>query len=412
MNYNLNLTERNYESYPIVIIPTNIIDNFTKEIHYTEILIFLGERYYPAKSKVYQGSRIDFFGDNSSKSFTLGEYLNLENGDYNFMFGDFYYSNPYKSEYKLPVRPKKYKYVDVDRNNNFFIFLNILVNFIIFSIIRNFYSINESLFVLLSFFVITGVLILLGLFKQKVSEKIDLEDHEYKKNVDDFLEKVDIVTKKVIHDFINYKSKKLQIVETNREVVEKEIYLQLLKPFYESKPISVISSKGRTELFFLEKLYKYFDHQISVDKVPNIGNNPFQPDFLLICDNTGFHLSIEIDEPYSVENGKPIHHNRTNDKKRDDFFEEINWGVIRFSEKQIIQHSEECCKLIKKILDCIVNKQTVLIHNIDPDKKWNYEEALIMSNTNYRNSYLPEKMKIQIRYIKKDKYFDEFDLPF
>ena len=119
MNYNLNLTERNYESYPIVIIPTNIIDNFTKEIHYTEILTFLGERYYPAKSKVYQGSRIDFFGDNSSKSFTLGEYLNLENGDYNFMFGDFYYSNPYKSEYKLPVRPKKYKYVDVDRNNNF-----------------------------------------------------------------------------------------------------------------------------------------------------------------------------------------------------------------------------------------------------------------------------------------------------
>jgi hypothetical protein len=412
MNHNLDLTERNYKSYPIVIIPNKIVEGFTKEIHYEEILSFLDETYYPAKPIVFRDMRFNFFGNEKSEDFSLGQYLNLEKGDYNFMYGDFYYSNPFIPEYKLPNRPSKYKYIYVERNNNFLIGLNILINVIFFFILKNYYPLSTSLYVLLGLLSTTLVLFLLEVFKQKVSEKIKLDDEDYKNIVADFEAKVDVVANKVVNDFADYKMKKLRIVEANRELVERKIYDQLLKPIYPAITFSPISSKGRSELFFLGILYKFFDSQISVDIVPNVGNNPYQPDFLLICNKSGFHLSIEIDEPYSVENGKPIHHERTNDEKRDDFFEQINWGIVRFSEKQIIENPDECCNLIKNIINCVYTKNHILTHTIIPDRKWNYEEALIMSNTNYRNSYLPDNMKIQIRSDKAENSIDDFDLPF
>ncbi len=171
--------------------------------------------------------------------------------------------------------------------------------------------------------------------------------------------------------------------------------------------------KGRMELFFLEKLHDYFGERISIDVIPNKQKNSYQPDYLLICEKTDFHLAIEIDEPYSVENGKPIHHDRSNDKKRNVFFEKINWGIIRFSEKQIVENHNECCSFINDVLQCIQNKQRIFSHKVKPDRKWSYEESLIMSNNNYRNTYLPNNMKVVIRDKSNDNDIDEeFILPF
>jgi hypothetical protein len=132
----------------------------------------------------------------------------------------------------------------------------------------------------------------------------------------------------------------------------------------------------------------------------------------LICKETNFHIDIEIDEPSSVDNGKPIHHDRTNDEESDLFFEEINWGIIRFTERQIIENSEECISLIQNVLNAINIKHNYFEHNVPLEKKWSYEEALIMSNNGFRSTYLPSHMKVNIQYKKANDYFDDDDLQF
>lgn len=188
-------------------------------------------------------------------------------------------------------------------------------------------------------------------------------------------------------------------ISENYDEVSKLLFVRQVKSFVGVQKIKQNGNRGKSELFFLTKLYSKFSSQINVDVVPKDGMNPFQPDFVLICNETGFHIDIEIDEPYSASNGIPIHHDRSTDENRNSFFEEINWGVIRFTERQIIQNSSACCELIDNVLFSIkTGKFKNIMHTLDVENKWNYEEALIMSNNNYRNTYLPNNMKVNISY--------------
>lgn len=209
--------------------------------------------------------------------------------------------------------------------------------------------------------------------------------------------------------------KEKKIIDTelknNYESLSKNIYLSKLKPSESVIKINTNNSRGRLELMFLEKLYSVFGNQIIVDCLPNFEGVKYRPDFVIISKNSGLIIDVEIDEPYSVEQGIPIHHDRSNDNDRNNFFTSLNWVVIRFSEKQIATQLNECCDLITKTIQAIENKTTVFTSDLNPDKSWTYEQALIMSNTNYRNEYLPENMKVKIKFNNsKNEDFDE--LPF
>ena len=108
----------------------------------------------------------------------------------------------------------------------------------------------------------------------------------------------------------NYEIEK-KIVETkiraNYDEVSNSLYINQLKSFVGVQKLKQNDNRGKSELFFLTKLHSKFKNQINVDVVPKVGMNPFQPDFVIICNETGFHIDIEIDEPYSVNNGIPIH---------------------------------------------------------------------------------------------------------
>lgn len=112
--------------------------------------------------------------------------------------------------------------------------------------------------------------------------------------------------------------------------------------------------------------------------------NPFFPDFLIIDEELGIYIDIEIDEPYSFDTGDLIHHNKSNDIKRDYFFTENCWIVIRFSENQILSQPYECVSLIENILEAIKNKENQIITYLIEEKKWTVEEAKAMKIKNSR----------------------------
>lgn len=383
-----------------------------RNVAFQEILSHLGESYHPASFNIFHKHNYNTINQEKSKIYSLDEYLDLENGDYKFRSGDFYLSNEFISKYKLPTRPEKEKSISFEKNNGCLVLLSFVASIITLAVLHNSIGQKNSLILLLSLFSVIGIFYFFGVFKQERSKNVPNSDEENEKLINDFKSNIDVVKNLVRQDFTEYKIKKLKIVEKNREKVEKEIYRDSLRST--NKPIKINSTilKGRTELFFLEKLYLLFKNQISVDIIPSGYKNIYQPDFLFVCAKTGFHLVIEIDEPYSVENGKPIHHDRSNDNQRNEFFENLNWGLVRFSEKQIIESPNKCCEFIEKIMECIHFRTDTFKFDLDLDKKWNYEEALIMSNSNYRNTYLPENMKITIRPKLKNSEDKNHELPF
>ena len=65
------------------------------------------------------------------------------------------------------------------------------------------------------------------------------------------------------------------------------------------------------------------------------------------------HIDIEIDEPYSVNN-EPIHYIECdNDQKRNKYFIDHGWIVIRFSERQITLYPKGCLKIVEDVLSSI-----------------------------------------------------------
>jgi very-short-patch-repair endonuclease len=69
---------------------------------------------------------------------------------------------------------------------------------------------------------------------------------------------------------------------------------------------------------------------------------------------TNIFIDIEIDEPYSFEERKPIHFDDS-DCERDKYFAESGFIVIRFTEDQIIDNTYQCYFIIKKCISKILD---------------------------------------------------------
>lgn len=211
------------------------------------------------------------------------------------------------------------------------------------------------------------------------SQRIELLD-KYKENVEKVITEYNKDFEEKLSDFENKYRQNSQLAE-----------IGILKNNLLESSVSLIDNRnfkrGKSELYFLKHLHKKFGRNIFTDYSPNIGKNPFQPDFIVFDSEINFYLDIEIDEPYSLLDGTTIHHDRTKDEERNRFFNEINWGVIRFTERQIMQNPEDCCALISNVIDAIKNRTTSIKQNLESEKFWTHEEALIMMSNDYRNSY-------------------------
>lgn len=393
-NFNLN-TESN--NYPIILIPEKILKFQKTKFDDIILALFLKLDYPILDLNVYKYHRLL----DKKELISTADYLNPD------IEIDDSYSNFFIDKYELPKRPKKYKN-KVENNGGCLLYLvSILVTAILIGVLLKF-SI-ALLFLLCMFFL--GILFQDNIQISKTYQ-IPIDDKVFKSNYNKFIDEVNNLKDKAHFKYDSLKYEIDKEISSKRNEVENLMFINNLKPLSNINKLSIQNRRGKTELYFLSKLFENFNSQIHMDVIPDIGVNPFQPDFVVICNETGFHIDIEIDEPYSVNNGIPIHHDRSNDEERNRFFLEINWGVVRFSEKQIIENTNECIDLIKNLLFAIKNKKETLNHNVTPQSKWTYEEALIMSNNNFRNTYLPDNMKIKIKYDESNSKFNDYDLPF
>lgn len=141
------------------------------------------------------------------------------------------------------------------------------------------------------------------------------------------------------------------------------------------------------------KLYGFYDN-LSLF----VGNysKPYEPDIAYIDVQKGIFIDIEIDEPYSGWERKPIHYktkNGTIDDARNNYFTERGWTVIRFSEKQVYEHPKSCLKRVYQLLhemDVTITMPKCLAAEADisPDDIWTKEQAERMEQNKEREKML------------------------
>ncbi len=122
--------------------------------------------------------------------------------------------------------------------------------------------------------------------------------------------------------------------------------------------------------------------------------HPYSADFLIVH-TSGLSIDIEIDEPY-VGNTKEPHHciDQRKDNIRNKFFNNNNWVVIRFSEKQAVKYPYGCCKVIAQVIARVSGDFTFLnqlnnVPSLPPEPMWTIKQAKKWASVNYRRTYLP-----------------------
>jgi hypothetical protein len=156
-----------------------------------------------------------------------------------------------------------------------------------------------------------------------------------------------------------------------------------------------LSIKGRSEAAFLLFLKREFPgiihNELSFNRI--LDYRPKFPDFILSHKNYPIYIDIEIDEPYSLNDGSPIHC-LGQDIARNFEFLYHNWFVIRFTEEQVVKYPEQCCKLIYKfqefILAHICEDNQIKEFKYDfayIQNPWTEEESRIMFLNKYRDTY-------------------------
>jgi hypothetical protein len=419
--------------YPLVLIPENIKDAFEREVTDKEIIEHLGFTYPELNLELKLKYQRDFYGhlndekeisklENSQFAkliqknwlktvyeicYTISEQKYL-NGEYNF--GEVYIGGKV-----LPSAPEKTVTTTTERKD-----YGCLTTLIVISIIILIFISKLGLAAL----IFTSCMFAFGIYllhtnSMPIVEKVESQksDEHYEIELKEFKRKIEAIKNQVIEQYNKEYASAKSIAKEYRATAEREIFLKAIKPNISFAKTTQNSNRGKTEIYFLEKLHSKFGDQIQVDLFPETGKNPFQPDFLFLCNQTGICIDIEIDEPYSVDNGKPIHHDRSNDSIRNEYFTDLNVIVVRFSERQVIEHPQECVDLINQIrISFIEQSHFEYYHNVPRENLWTYEQSLIYANTNYRNTYLPNGMKVTIKITpvkKQSNSFEDFDdLPF
>lgn len=222
-------------------------------------------------------------------------------------------------------------------------------------------------------------------------EEIKRQEKEYQTKLEKYYSEKEKIEAEYKLELYKYKSK----IETKRDEITKSIYLKNLEPEIYASRGKLSPRRGIAELKFLEELNNEMKKLIFVDMVPRLNSygtsNTYNPDFTLICPITNLHIDIEIDEPYSLINKTPIHYEGCGDDERNNFFLELNWCVLRFTEKQIIESTLDCIKTIKSVYENIVNMSIGYDNFLESETKWSYEESLIMQKNGYREKYLNNK---------------------
>jgi len=201
-------------------------------------------------------------------------------------------------------------------------------------------------------------------------------------------------------EYAKFQQMQKRLNQLSRSELIKEISLQQLKrtvlPEEGENPKIGLSERD----FYRRYLIKYFGDNICIDRMlPNENNDrPYYPDFVFTIQELRLYIDIEIDEPYSPLKGNPKpKHYQGKDDDRDQFFLSQGWFIIRFSERQIIEQPDACCKTIAQCVREIVQDDRFLekftdTPDLQPEEQWTEAEAQQMILRNERLGYLPRSL--------------------
>jgi len=201
-------------------------------------------------------------------------------------------------------------------------------------------------------------------------------------------------------EYAKFQQMQKRLNQLSRSELIKEISLQQLKrtvlPEEGENPKIGLSERD----FYRRYLVKYFGDNICTDRMlPNENNDrPYYPDFVFTIPELRLYIDIEIDEPYSPLKGNPKpKHYQGKDDDRDQFFLSQGWFIIRFSERQIIEQPDACCKTIAQCVREIVQDDRFLekftdTPDLQPEEQWTEAEAQQMILRNERLGYLPRSL--------------------
>jgi|GEM_PF-1592458 len=167
-----------------------------------------------------------------------------------------------------------------------------------------------------------------------------------------------------------------------------------IKELTRSKETST-AQVGVSEKRFLGQLIESLPGKITFGHVylPAGYSRPYSADIELILSN-GLGLQIEIDEPYVGTTREP-HHCWDNDKdtKRDYYFLDQGWVIIRFSEWQVVTNPGGCCGAIAAVIiqltdDRSLTKLAELGKGLEPDSQWSAQQSSLMEKLKTREKYL------------------------
>jgi len=213
-------------------------------------------------------------------------------------------------------------------------------------------------------------------FEQEVIEyELKLAQYRYKSKTEE-------------ENYLREISKYNQVFNEQKTEIIKMIHHKNLIPHHKAKRIFYPPKRGAAEIKFLETARRTISNHFFLDM--GIDQNTYYPDLTLICPITGLHINIEIDEPYTLSDKLPIHY-FGEDEKRNNYFLDHNWCVVRFTEEQVIKHPEEAVGTIISIIRSITNLEPSYKSSLKRFKVWTYEDAVIMANKNYRQKYLENK---------------------
>ncbi len=145
--------------------------------------------------------------------------------------------------------------------------------------------------------------------------------------------------------------------------------------------------RGSYENALFYELMKMYPNYVKVDT--KVG--PYYPDIAISIKDEIF-IDIEVDEPYVYTTKQETHYISSGDEKRNKFFIENNWFVIRFAECQLINDMDKCVSFVDGIIQFILTGDTQHIASATDIKesflikRWTKEEARMMAIENIRTT--------------------------
>lgn len=184
------------------------------------------------------------------------------------------------------------------------------------------------------------------------------------------------------------------------------------------------TKKGVIEEKFYDTLKQHFGDKIFIDRIIEIteDGNPYVPDIIYYDENTNINIDIEVDEPYTLEEGKPIHYNYLEDGltsvdfHRDFYFRSNGWIILRFSKEQIVKDDLACCNVLARLISIISGDNSYIkflpeTKEIKQEKAWTLIDSINYEKSGFREKYLKiERVRKNYKMSKKEQFFYDYQL--